>query len=173
MTAIAFRSEGQHLLPGRIQSQDSKSEAEADRTMNRGLVGFLVFFALSFLWLLSSGYVVVQPGEIAVIVTLVRRAVLPSRRRGHARLPPRAVRPPAHATHSLSLVSLYSGPRGPVRAGAALPDALRVNGAHPVHQAAAGERAQHGPDEGGPVGVPGRGPVSFLDSTLGSHMYCD
>jgi len=40
--------------------------------MNRGLVGFLVFFALSFLWLLSSGYVVVQPGEIAVIVTLGR-----------------------------------------------------------------------------------------------------
>jgi len=76
MGAGAQRTERQQLLPGRAAKFRERDGAAAEElTMYpKGPAFVIAIVALStlLLWLLFSGYVVVQPGEIAVIVTLGR-----------------------------------------------------------------------------------------------------
>ena len=72
-------SERQQLLPGSTGYQDSEGSAlesgGEENTMTRSGIHFLVpiaILAVPMLWLAFTGFVVVPPGELAVIVTLVR-----------------------------------------------------------------------------------------------------
>ena len=69
-------SEQQQLLPGNIVSdkdeKDEEVEAMSECSPVRMIAGPVVAIILiTLLWLAFTGFVVVSPGELAVIVTLV------------------------------------------------------------------------------------------------------